>query len=423
MIKKEHIKQAIEQIARRSPEIGYSLDEMLGMGVIDSPSGPAGPADTGNLHFLFDGEKVLVNRVLFFNEGTVPIEQGLLIKYGELLEKHELQDKGPAVGYKEASQKIHEAGLRQVVTHEIDYAIARIQKQALSETLIARLETIKRGGAASEPMVFYEGIVDVSTPAKLARFEISMDSLMQVADINMEFFHVRFILNCLILGVENNLIACVVNGSLVGLLFLAVKEKLFAKNLEIKYIATLRGKTWDSGVQPPKPLKGVGTFLVAGVWLLWKNELSTLKEVVLDAEQGARKFYESVGFHSRGLSSFVLGPPRGYLLRSILSMANGCTNLRQHAITEIQKSIRRQVRSLKKKPRDQKALSKRKAVLAMLQECLKEGARPEFTEAAVQSLLKFQGRIPEAKEMLQSLSSLPRKVTEVNQKHATGPCH
>ena len=94
MIKKEHIKQAIEQIARRSPEIGYSLDEMLGMGVIDSPSEPAGPADTENFHFLFDGEKVLVNRVLFFNEGTVPIEQGLLIKYGELVKKQELQDKG-----------------------------------------------------------------------------------------------------------------------------------------------------------------------------------------------------------------------------------------------------------------------------------------------------------------------------------------
>jgi hypothetical protein len=223
MIKKEHIKQAIDQIAGRSPEIGYSLDEMLGMGIIDSPSDPAGPEDTENFHFLFDGEKVLVNRVLLFNEGTVPIEQGLLLKYGELLRKQELQEKGPAFSYREASQKIHEAGLRLVVTHEIDYAIARIQKQTSSQTLISRLETIKKGGGADEPMVFYRGIVDASTPASLARFEISMDSLMQVADINMEFFHVRFILNCLIRGVENNLIACMVNGSVMGLLFLAVK--------------------------------------------------------------------------------------------------------------------------------------------------------------------------------------------------------
>ena len=206
--------------------------------------------------------------------------------------------------------EIHRAGLRLVVIHEIDYAMARIRRQALSETLIARLETIKQGGAASEPMVFYEGTVDVGTPAKLARFEISMDSLMQVADINMEFFHVRFILNCFIRGVENNLIACMVDGSLVGLLFLAVKEKLFAKDLEIKYIATLRGKTWDSEIHATKPLKGVGTFLVAGVWLLWKNELTTLKQVVLDAELGARKFYESVGFHSTGHFILCSGSPK-----------------------------------------------------------------------------------------------------------------
>jgi hypothetical protein len=406
MIKKEHIKQAIDQIAKRSSEIGYSLDEMLGMGVIDSPSEPAGPADTENFHFLFDGEKVLVNRVLFFNEGTVPIEQGLLIKYGELVKKQELQDRGDTSTFREAYGEIHRAGLRLVVTHEIDYAIARIQKQLSPAKLIARLETIKQGGAAAEPMVFYEGIVDVSTPAKLARFEINMDSLMQVADINMEFFHVRFILNCLIRGVENNLIACTVNGSVAGLLFLSVKEHLLAKDLEIKYIATLRGKTWDSGIQSTKPLKGVGTFLVAGVWLLWKNELTTLKQVVLDAELGARNFYESVGFHSRGLSSFVLGPPKGYLLKAILSMANGCSTLKQHAVTEIQKIIRKQVKSLRNKPKDEKALSERKAVIATVKECLTKDARPEFTEAAVQSLFKFQSKIPESKEMLQSLSNL-----------------
>ena len=403
MIKKEHIKQAIDQIAKRSSEIGYSLDEMLGMGVIDSPSEPAGPADTENFHFLFDGEKVLVNRVLFFNEGTVPIEQGLLIKYGELVKKQELQDRGDTSTFREVYGEIHRAGLRLVVTHEIDYAIARIQKKAPSENLIARLETIKQGGAAAESMVFYKGIVDVSTPANLARFEISMDSLMQVADINMEFFHVRFILNCLIWGVENNLIACTVNGSVAGLLFLAVKEHLLAKDLEIKYIATLRGKTWDSGIQSTKPLKGVGTFLVAGIWLLWKNELTTLKQVVLDAELGARNFYESVGFHSRGLSSFVLGPPKGYLLKAILSMANGCSTLKQHAVTEIQKIIRKQVKSLRNKPKDEKALSERKAVIATVKECLTKDARPEFTEAAVQSLLKFQSKIPESKEMLETI--------------------
>ena len=80
MIKREHIKQAIDAISRRSPEIGYSLDQMLGMGVIDTAAGADQAMDGDNLHFVFDDEKVLVNKVLFFNEGIVPIEQGLVIK-------------------------------------------------------------------------------------------------------------------------------------------------------------------------------------------------------------------------------------------------------------------------------------------------------------------------------------------------------
>ncbi len=423
MIKREHIKQAIDQIAERSPEIGYSLNEMLGMGIIDSPSEPAVSEDRENLHFLFDGEKVLVNRVLFFNQGTVPIEQGLLIKYGEAMEKDQLQDRAVPSSYKEASQKIHEAGLRLVVTHEIDYAIARTQKQGFSRELIGRLQAIKEGGSALEPMVLYRGTVDVATPAKLVRLQISMDSLMQVADLNMEFFHVRFIIDCLIRGLENNLIACTVNGAVVGLLFLAVKERLLAKDLEIKYIATLRGRTWDSEGQPPKPLKGVGTFLVAGVWLLWKNELPHLKEVVLDSELGARRFYESVGFHSRGLSSFALGPPQGHLLRAIVNMANACSNLKQQAVAELQAIIRKQVKSLRKKPKDEKALSKRRTVLAAIKECLKEEARPEFKEAAIHSLCKFQSRIPESKEIMASLSNRSQKEMKVDQEHATDHCH
>lgn len=37
MIKRENIKQAIDAISARDAEIGYSLDEMLGMGQIDVP--------------------------------------------------------------------------------------------------------------------------------------------------------------------------------------------------------------------------------------------------------------------------------------------------------------------------------------------------------------------------------------------------
>src|SRR5512136_669385 len=116
MIKREHIKQAIDAISRHSPDIGYSLDQMLGMGVIDTAAGEDQAMDGDNLHFVFDDEKVRVNKVLFFDEGTVPIEQGLVIKYGELVKKQELQDKTDSFDYRDASAEIHRAGLKLVVT-------------------------------------------------------------------------------------------------------------------------------------------------------------------------------------------------------------------------------------------------------------------------------------------------------------------
>jgi hypothetical protein len=419
MIKREHIKQAIDAIARRSPEIGYSLDQMLGMGVIESAAADQA-MDGDNLHFVFDGEKVLVNRVLFFNEGIVPIEQGLVIKYGELVRKQELQDKSDSFSYRDASAEIHRAGLKLVVTYEIDYAIRRLRreledKQSVpSETgkkqieqLIASLEAMKKDDRpieireeASDPMFFYRGVVDANTPAYFMKFPISMDTLMQVADINVEFFHVRFVLNCLLRGLENNLMACVAGENIVGLLYLTLKEQFFKKDLEIKYLATLRGKTWNPKGLSPKPLKGVGTFLVSGVWMLWKNEMPGLREIVLDAEVGARRFYEAVGFESRGLSGYVLKTPKGYLLRSILAMAHHCKNVREEVIKELSKAIVREVKILRKKAKDEKGLSRRNAALSAVKECAKPESRPELSRAVFLALLKYYKKIPESMEIL-----------------------
>ena len=420
MIKREHIKQAIDAISRRSPEIGYSLDEMLGMGVIDSASSAEEGMDGDNLHFVFDDQKVLVNRVLFFNEGTVPIEQGLVIKYGELVRKQELQDKRGSFNYRDASAEIHRAGLKLVVIYEIDLAIRRLRrelegkqssssemKQKRISDLIASLEAMKQDErpievheGKSHALVFYRGAVDVDTPAYFMEFPICMDSLMQVADINVEFFHVRFILNGLIHGLENNLMACVAGESIVGLIYLTLKERFLKKDLEIKYLATLRGKTWDPKGLSPKPLKGVGTFLVAGVWMLWKNEIPALKEIVLDAEVGARRFYEAVGFKSRGLSGYVLKAPKGYLLRSILTMTHHCRNLKQELVQELVKLIVREVKGLRKKAKDEKALSRRRAAISAVRECLKPETRPELSKAASIALLKYQKKIPESLTIL-----------------------
>ena len=425
MIKREHLKQAIDAISTRNPEIGYSLDQMLGMGVIDIASRAEKGTEPDDPAFLFDGQRVPVNKAVFFNEGTVPIEQSLIIKYGELVKKQELQDKVGVLDYQEAVAEIHRAGLRLVVRDEIDYAIGRLRKELehgrssswesgkmRMETLLSFLEAMKQEEGPMEipekespPSVFYTGVVDVNTPAYFVTFPVCMDTLMQVADRNPEFFHVRFILNCLIRGLDKNLMACVTEKSIAGLIFLALKERFLQRALEIKYLATLS----------PKPFKGVGTFLLAGVWLVWKNDMPSLKEIVLDAEVEARRFYEAGGFESRGLSGYVLKKPKGYVLKSILSMTHHCRHLRKEVVQELVHLIVKEVKGLCKEGKGEKALAKRKATIQAVLECFKPEARPEFSEAASTALLKHRKKIPEALEILRNPFSKEAA------KHAAGP--
>ena len=128
MIKRENIKQAIDAISKRDPEIGYSLNEMLGTGKIDMPSQADVSPKGEDPCFFFDKEKVSINKFLYFNEGTVPIEQGLLIKYGEMIKRQELLNRAESPDYKQVVIEIRKAGLKFMVTHEIDYVLARLRK-------------------------------------------------------------------------------------------------------------------------------------------------------------------------------------------------------------------------------------------------------------------------------------------------------
>jgi hypothetical protein len=400
MIRREHIKQAVDAISRRDPEIGYSLDEMLGMGLIDAAQETAGET----LHFFFEGQKVLVNRVLFFQEGTAPIEQGLLIKYGELVRRQEIQERGAALDYASVLREIHDAGLRLAVTHEIDYAMSRLKDDAGAHRGVVALLDRIRGEDGSLPEdapptsgCYYEGRMEAGTPAFFTPFTYSMNALMQVADMNLEFFHVRFILHCLVRGAGRNLLACVVRQKILGLVFLALREGLLRRDLEIKYIATLRSKTPDF----PLP-KGIGTFLVAGVWLLLKNEMDRFSELVLDAEAGARRFYDALGFESRGFSAFVLKRPRPALFLAILGMALRSSELHERAVKAIAGLIERQVKELRKRPAGERANSRRQTSLACIRESLSRLSRTEFRTAALKALLKYRKEIPEAEALLRS---------------------
>jgi hypothetical protein len=209
-----------------------------------------------------------------------------------------------------------------------------------------------------------------------------MDSLMQVADMNLEFFDVRFLLNCLIRGQEKSLFVCLGDRKILGLLYIVLKERMFFKGLEIKFIATLRGKTGNLSEPTYQAPRGVGAFLVAGVWMLWKIRLANVNEISLDSEIGARRFYEAVGFQSRGLSEYVLKGPKGHLVKAILIMANNCDELGKGVIEEIRAII----------------------VIATVKECLKSTAHPEFAETAVSALNKYGNKIPESGELIKFAS-------------------
>jgi len=437
MIKREHIKQAIDAISRRDPKIGYTLDEMLAMGLIDTLPPAEASEHNGDFYLLFDNTTVTIKRFIFFQEGTVPIEQRLLIKYGELITKQKLLEKGRDISLQDAARELRIAGVKLMVTHEIDYAITRLQKHEIKpefafnstgdrersaasppdpteskRRIIARLETIKRDNLPLEitsstindqinPTVFYRSMVDLDTPACFVSFPFCMDALLQVADINLEFFQVRFLIDCLIRGTEQNLFACVVDNKIEGLVYLALKERYFYKTLEISYIATVRGAAAERSAYQPKVLKGIGTFLVAGVWLLWKTAPAGARDILLDSEIRARRFYDGIGFQSRGLSKYRLKTPEGNLVKAVIDMANQCQDLNENVITEIKAIIKNQVKILCRKAGSKKKKAARITAIEVVKMCLSSGSFLEFTVTAVRELTINKDKIPESQELFQ----------------------
>jgi len=410
MIRRETIKQAIDAISERAPEVGYTLEEMLGSGVIDGLQ-PGGETMLGDdFFFFFDHYRVRVSKFLFIHKGTVPIEERLLVKYGELLKKRELLDRGEMLDTPGAVQTIRQAGLRFMVLHEIEYAITRIQQNegAAAASLIPFLENIKR---QTEPLAvslnstnagpLYNGVVDVSTPADFMRFPFCLDSLLQVADINLEFFHVRFFLNLLIRGQVQNCYVCLVDNRINGIIYLIFKEQMWFRNLVIDFIATLRGKTGDPFATGAP--RGVGTFLIAGIWLEWKTGVLMARNLILDSEVAARGFYESLGFHSRGFAEFVFNIPGPQLLRSIIMMKPSGGKLPATVVREIERLIETQIKSLRRRPKTQRDISTREAALEAIKKFLRSEAYADVSEKAVQVLLKYKRKIPESEALLEGI--------------------
>ncbi|RJQ84151.1 MAG: histone deacetylase [Desulfobacteraceae bacterium] len=408
MLKREILKQAIDAIAAREPEIGYALAELFGTGRIDTARDEA--HDGSLFYFYFDSQLVPVEKSNYFHEGSASIEQPLLIKYGEMAAKQTLAASTGSVDFSQAHQSIRRAGLSLLVRHEVNRALKRLADpagvaangpRAEVRDLIDRLHrgTPAKGWPrhADDPRVLFSGAVDADRPAFFVPFIFTTESLMQLADLELPFFSPRFVLDCLRNGTAPDLFACIVDGAIAGLIYLGSQRTFFYKAMEIKYVASARYRPAGAAQKIPVH-RGVGTFLIAGAWLLWKNDRPGVGEIVLDAEIPSAAFYETIGFAKRRPYVYVLDRPAGYLLNALAVMADRSRAIRPPVISALTKLIKHQVRYLGcSRPDD----PRREQALHFLKLCLLSRSRPDLAKAAAMGLLKRKQHIAEAESLLQ----------------------
>ena len=399
MIKREHLKQAVEAIAARDEEAGYTLAEMLADGRIDI-AGAAGPAPDLPA-FNIDSRRVAVPKILFFNEGAAALEVYLIRAYAQMAATRQINDNQDRPDFRRAASHIHLEALRRTVAHEIRAVLQAAPTTGeppaaldalLSQHLPAALPPAAPPG--SPPGLQYTGRVDPDRPALFVPFPLCLEALTQVAELNLEFFNLRFVLRCYLRGTLTRLFALIVHGRIAGLAYVELLSQPFYRGLEIKYIAT-RPTTGETPASQPA-YRGAGTALVAGIWMLWKEHLPKVREIVLDAEIAASGFYRRIGFNPRRIQQFALRRPDGPLLSAIAIMADHCRQIHPRVENEITDLLRRAQRRLRRFKNE----AQRQSAAAFLRACLLARHQPILARTAAAGLLKAESQIPEAPDLL-----------------------
>ncbi len=417
MLTREHIKQAIDAIGKREPEIAYTLNTMLGKGRIDLAA-PQDSRDGKRLYFVFGDKKAFVNKFQFFTSGTPPLEQALLVLYGEMAQKRTLMHREPGATLGEQALKTDTAGLLLMLNYEIDLAADQLKQQLTArvkkkdktpdthgvQILGLRLEklmSLKTGSTEPDdfketpdnPRTLAQGIIGGYTQAFFMNFPFSRGTLVQAARLNLEFFHIRFLLKCLVMGTDHLLFACVAKQELQGLIFLELKKKLFYQGLEVKYFATRSGASFPDD---PSPVKGAGTFIMAGVWVLWKTNFPEVKEIFLESELEAEKFYTAIGLQSRGLYRYNLKTPEGRLLTAVALIAAFSKKSFPATTYHLCKQVPQAIKTLgKKNPGDPG-----KRALDFLKISLHPASSSLLARTTVTLLLKSKSPPPEGEALL-----------------------
>jgi len=419
MIRREDLRNAVAAVSARDPEIGYALNELMAANRIRLPV-DAGEGE-GDPCFLFEGERVYVRNVSFFNHGTAPVEERLVLKYGELVEKHALETASGPTEFFAAAKRVRQAGLDFLVRFEIDRAVAGLRKRLkvrsndkacclMLESRIDGLVRILSNPDAGFPAnvahagVLYSVEIDRHVHADFMRFPFSFAALRQAAEMNLEFFHLRFLLDLYAAGASERLFASTARGVLTGMLLLEEKRRLFYTGLEVRYVATINGVPLQSGTVDYPRIRGTGTFLMAGAWLVWKQFHPGAAEIILDAELGAGRFYAGIGFDYRPPYGYVLKKPKGKLLLFIVAMAMAHPRLSERVQLPVAACIGQQIRYLKKStPADD---PKRKVAILVISSCIQGRPNTFLSETAADLLKKYRKKIPESELLIKSLAAL-----------------
>ncbi|MFZ7128241.1 MAG: histone deacetylase [Desulfobacterales bacterium] len=439
MIKREHLKQAVDSIARKNPEIGYALGELMAAGRIDVPEKQA-DADA-DFFIQFDGRPIRIRKYAYLHDGIVVLEEQLAAGYGSMVWGLEHLESGSVTSFRQMAMAARRAGLRLMVAMELDRVLA---SDAIGPDA-GNAEELKEGGSLRRLLTEMRGeaerplagtvsierealhcLLHVTAPdgsvLSFHRFPYTLSALMQAADLNLEFFHVRFLINALVEGVSDRLLCGVADGRIFGLAYLDVKARGFQRDLEIKYIATRQASDQEISAYPRRPLKGGGAFLLACIWLLWKHRLSHLRKLVLDAEIGARGFYEAVGFVPRPRFEFVLERPDGRMLSFLWMMIRESKIDDPAVIGAFTKVVAGHVKGLRRPSRTEREKRSRSRVIAVLQSCIgSSGTHPGIAKPLAAELNRYRRRIPEAEAILaaaEDAGTMPRE-----ERHATvEPC-
>lgn len=385
MIKREHLKMAIDAISALDRESGYGLRELFDDARIRLPAGGASSAKesgAGGFHYYFEGERVPIPKTAFVAEGIATLEQSLVFKLGALRQKQARAADWTSGNVRQLAGDIRRAGAEQVV----DYELRRLAvwPDDLDEPF--RMPDPNSDGP------HFSGHLAGGQPARFVPLTLNRETLLQTAGQRFEFFTVRFLLDRWSDGTLPWIYACISRRQILGLVMLQLHGNAVNSRLEIKYVARRMPQHLDTEAPP----KGVGTFLLAGAWLLWHSYCPRARHIFLDGEVGARRFYLDGGFREQRLCRYLLETPRGYLLTAIADMADDSRLPAGRVRLRLEALIQASIKGLRRASVDRN----RAFALMFIQRCLMCRYQPYPATTALTLLLTYQARIPEAAALI-----------------------